>query len=226
MSAPKPASIARSASALLAIALLGCEPFGVSLGSEELCIADSRLADPDLSHAGEAPSNCAVIGDSVLVNAGFEAPEVGTCEAGAFCQFPAAEVPAWQTSSSARLIEIWHGGHRDVPAPEGAQFVELDAISTDTLWQDVQLEPGSLMYWSLLHRGRNGIENFELLIGPPEAPVSQVEITSASDDWYAYSGLYRAGLGESTTRLSLASRFGTTEGNLLDAIYFGPVVER
>jgi hypothetical protein len=113
-----------------------------------------------------------------------------------------------------------------VPAPEGEQFVELDAISTDTLSQDVQLQPGSLMYWSLLHRGRNGVENFELLIGPPDALLSQIELVSPNDGWYPYSGLYRVGPRESTTRLSLASRFGTTEGNLLDAIYFAPVVER
>jgi hypothetical protein len=226
LSEPTPHWIARSSTALLAIAMLGCEPFGVSLGTQELCIADSRLTDPELSRQGEAPSTCAVVGDSVLLNAGFEAPVVGACEGGVFCHFAAADVPAWQTSSSAQLIEIWKDGHRDVPAPQGAQFVELDAISTDTLWQDVQLDPGSLMYWSLLHRGRNGLENFELLIGPPDAPVSQVEIASPNDDWYAYSGLYRAGPGESRTRLSLASRFGTAEGNLLDAIYFAQVVER
>ena len=226
MSEPKPPDISSLYSTLLAVALLGCEPFGVNLGSQELCIADSRLADPDLVRATETPSNCAVVGDSVLVNAGFEVPVVGACETGAFCQFPAAEVPAWQTSSSAQLIDIWNDGHRDVPAPEGAQFAELDAISTDTLWQDVQLEPGSLMYWSLLHRGRNGVENFELLIGPPDAPLSQIELVSANDDWHPYSGLYRLGPSESTTRLALASRFGIKEGNLVDAIYFAQVVER
>jgi hypothetical protein len=226
MSDPKPPTTARRCAALLAIAMSGCEPFGVSIGSQELCIADSRLTDPALSRAGEAPSNCAVIGDSVLVNESFEAPLVGACEGGFFCQFPAADVLAWQTSSSAQLIEIWNDGHREVPAPEGAQFVELDAISMDTLWQDVQLEPGSLMYWSLLHRGRNGVENFELLIGPPDAPLSQGEFVSPNDDWYSYSGLYRLGPSESRTRFALASRFGTKEGNLLDAIYFAPVVER
>jgi hypothetical protein len=225
MSEPKPTTIAKSCAALLAIAAWGCEPFGVSLGTQELCIADPRLADPALRRAGEAASNCAVIGDSVLVNAGFEAPVVGACEEGFFCQFAAADVPAWQTNSGAQLIEIWNDGHRDVPAPEGAQFVELDAMSMDTLWQDVQVEPGSLMYWSLLHRGRNGAENFELLIGPPDAPHLQLEIVSPNDDWYLYSGLYRVGPREPPTRLALASRFGTKEGNLLDAIYFAQVVE-
>jgi len=226
MSESKPTTIARSCAPLLALALLGCDPFGVSLGSQELCSTDARLADPDLTRAGETPAMCAVIGDNVLVNAGFEAPVVGACGDDLVCQFPAVDVPAWKTSSSAQLIEIWKDGHRSVPAPEGTQFVELDAVSIDTLSQDVQLQPGSLMYWSLLHRGRNGVENFELLIGPPDALLSQIELVSPNDGWYPYSGLYRVGPRESTTRFSLASRFGTREGNLLDAIYFAPVVER
>lgn len=226
MSEPTFTTMSLSVVALLGIAVLGCEPFGVKLGSQELCKADSRLADPALRGADEALSNCAALGDSVLVNAGFEAPVVGACQGGFFCQFSATDVPAWQTSSGAQLIEIWHDGHRDVPAPEGAQYVELDAVSPDTLWQDVQLEPGSLMYWSLLHRGRNGSENLELLIGPPDAPVSQAELVSADDAWYPYSGLYRVGLDETATRFALASRFGTSQGNLVDAVYFAPVDER
>jgi hypothetical protein len=226
MSEPKLTTISRSSAALFALAMLGCEPFGISLGTQELCVADPRLTDPALRSAAEEPSNCAVLGDNEIVNAGFEAPLVGTCEGGVFCQFPAADVPGWQTSSSMQLIEIWNDGHRNVPAAEGAQFGELDAVSRDTLWQDVRLEPGSLMYWSLLHRGRNGVENFELLIGPPETPVSQAEIVGADDDWRPHSGLYRVGPGQTTTRFALASRFGTAEGNLVDAIYFAQVFDR
>jgi hypothetical protein len=225
MSEPKPTTISRRLVALVASALLGCEPFGVNLGSQAQCVADSRLADPALRSAGESVSSCAVLGDSVLVNAGFEAPVVGSCEGGVFCHFPAVDVPAWKTSSSEQSIEIWNDGHHDVPAPEGAQFVELNSATRDTLWQDVQLAPGSLMYWSLLHRGRNGVESFELLIGPPDTPVSQAEIVGADDAWYPQSGLYRVGPGETLTRFSLASRVGTTEGNLLDAIYFAQVLD-
>jgi hypothetical protein len=212
--------------ALVASALLGCEPFGVNLGSQAHCVADSRLADPALRSAGESVSNCAVLGDGVLVNAGFEAPVVGSCEGGVFCHFPAVDVPAWKTSSSEQSIEIWSDGHHDVPAPEGAQFVELNSATRDTLWQDVQLEPGSLMYWSLQHRGRNGVENLELLIGPPDATIVQAEIVDGQDDWYQHRGLYRVGPGETITRFALASRFGSTEGNLVDAIYFAPVFDR
>jgi hypothetical protein len=224
MSQPTCAAVSWSF-ALVAIAL-GCEPFGVNLGSQAQCVADPRLAAPTLRSAGERVSSCAVLGDGVLVNAGFEAPVVGSCEGGVFCHFPAVDVPAWKTSSSEQSIEIWNDGHRDVPAPEGAQFVELNSVTRDTLWQDVQLDPGSLMYWSLQHRGRNGVENLELLIGPPDATVVQAEIVDGQDDWYQHSGLYRVGPGETITRVALASRFGSTEGNLVDAIYFAQVFDR
>ena len=225
MSEPKPTTISQRFVVLVASALLGCEPFGVNLGAQPQCVADSRLADPALRSGGENVASCAVLGDSVLVNAGFETPLVGLCEGGVFCHFPAADVPAWKTSSSEQSIEIWNDGHYDVPAPEGAQFVELNSAARDTLWQDVQLEPGSLMYWSLQHRGRNGVENLELLIGPPNAAVGQAEIVDGQDDWYQHSGLYRVGLGETITRFALASRFGTSEGNLVDAIYFAQVFD-
>jgi hypothetical protein len=81
------------------------------------------------------------------------------------------------------------------------------------------------MYWSLVHRGREVAETFELLIGPPEATASQGLFESPVDAWYFYSGLYRVGTDEALTRLSLASRTGTTKGNLLDAIFFAPVDE-
>lgn len=226
MSEPTFTALVRCRAVLLGVAVLGCEPVGVSLGTQQLCVADARLTDPALSGAGETLSNCAELGDSVLVNAGFEAPVVGACQNGFFCQFPAAEVLPWQSSSPVGVIEIWNDGHQNVPASEGAQFVELDAVSQDTIWQDVPLLPGSLMYWSLLHRGRNGIEIMELLIGPPEAPQSQGELASAETDWFPHSGLYRVGPSETLTRFALASRSGTSQGNFVDGIYFAPVDER
>jgi hypothetical protein len=200
---------------------LGCDPRGVSLGTEELCVAD---ADLELAQATstEHVSTCARIGENQLVNASFEAPLI-TCHDGTYCHFPAAEVEGWQTTSTTRLIEIWHDGYIGVPAPEGSQFVELDATSQDTLSQEVASVPGQLMYWSLLHRGRIERETVELRIGPPQATVSQAVLTSATDAWYPYSGLYRTGDAETVTRFELVSRTGLAEGNLIDAVVFAPV---
>ncbi|HXK16323.1 MAG TPA: hypothetical protein VNG33_00865 [Polyangiaceae bacterium] len=202
---------------------LGCDPRGVSLGSEEQCVLDARFAAVTVNPKHEPLSNCAELGDNLLLNSGFETPVVGACQGGFFCEFPAADVDGWDTTGEAQVIEIWHDGYHDVPAPDGSQFAELDAMSQDTLSQDVALSPGQLMYWSLLHRGRNGIESVEVRIGPPDATVSQGIFSSTNDAWYAYSGVYRVGTAETLTRFALVSRTGTLEGNLVDNIVFAPV---
>lgn len=215
--------------ALLGVAwlALGCDARGVSLGTEELCVLDPRLAVAEARAGDERVSTCARIGENQLANAGFETPLIAACptaEDGPYCEFPAANVAGWQTSSLDQVIEIWQDQYHGVPAGEGNQFAELDATSPDTLWQDLELAPGQLMYWSFLHHGRNGIESLELLIGPPEAPVSQGVFASDADGWHSYRGLYQvAEDAGKVTRFALASRTGLAEGNLVDAIVFAKV---
>lgn len=206
----------------LGLLLLGCDAHGVNVGTEELCRKDPRLVAAEERPNSEQVSNCAEIGENALVNPGFEAP---TCESGLFCQFPAAEVMGWTTNSAEQVIEIWLDGHQGIDAPEGTQFSELDARSRDTLTQDVALTPGQLMYWSMLHRGRTGIDSMELRMGPPEALVTQATLSSPEDAWYEYSGLYRVGDSELTTRVALVSRSGEDLGNFVDAIMLAPVSE-
>ena len=200
---------------------LACDPRGVSLGTEELCVADADLVAA-AAESTETVSPCAAIGKNQLINPGFEVPVI-TCFANAFCRFPAAEVDGWQTSSAQEVIEIWHDGYMNVPAPAGSQFVELNADSRDTLSQELALPPGQLMYWSFVHRGRNGIESVELRIGPPDAERTQRVISSPEDAWYPRSGLYRVGNDELMTRFALVSRTGAAEGNLVDSVVFAPV---
>ncbi len=209
----------------LLLAVSGCETHGVSLGTEELCVKDTRLVAAEQRHP-EPVSSCAQIGENQLTNAGFEAPIVSTAcgDSGLFCQFPATEVSGWLTTSAEQVIELWLDGHMNVPAPEGTQFGELDARSRDTLYQDVALVPGQLMYWSLQHRGRTGIDSLDLRIGPPETPALQATLSSPEDAWYFYSGFYRVG-DEPVTRFSLVSRNGVEEGNLVDAVVFAPIGE-
>jgi hypothetical protein len=203
---------------------LGCDARGVNVGTEELCVLDARLAEALLG-SSERLGTCAAIGQNRLADGGFESPPIGSCQNGLFCQFSAATVNSWQTTSGPQLIEIWHDGHRGVPAPEGSQFVELDATSADTLFEDLALPPGQLMFWSLQHRGRNGDESMEVRIGPVAATLSQGVLTSGVDDWHAYSGLYRVGANETLTSFELASLFAGSEGNLVDDVLFAPVSE-
>jgi hypothetical protein len=201
---------------------LGCDARGVSLGSEEPCVLDPRLVLAQNPNA-EQLSTCAQIGENQLQNSGFEAPLIGVCHAGLFCQFPASDLDGWSTTSPEQVIELWHDLHMNVPAPQGSQFAELDATSEDTLSQDVALPPGQLMYWSFLHRGRYGVDSLELSMGPPGATVAQGVFMSDPDSWHAYSGLYRVGDSEALTRFALSSLNGGSSGNLVDAVVFAPV---
>jgi hypothetical protein len=197
---------------------LGCDAHGVRVGTQELCVADEALLSAR-ADTSEDVSPCNRIGENQLKNGDFGVPDCGP----GFCQFPVAETGGWQTSGETQVIEVWSDGYHGVPAAEGDQFVELDANSRDTLSQEVELPANQLMYWSFLHRGRNGLESVELLIGPPDAVVSQGVFPSPADAWYPYSGLYRVGSNEPVTRFALASRSGVAEGNLVDMVVFAPV---
>jgi hypothetical protein len=210
---------------LLALFSLGCASRGVSLGSEESCVLDEKLAVAE-SNPGSAPlPTCATLGQNRLVNDGFESPRLGTvsdCPT-SFCQVAVARVPGWRTTGDSQQIELWTDGYEDVPSGEAAQFAELDADTPDTLYQDIVLTPSELVYWAVLHRGRSGMENIEVFLGPPEAPASQGVFTSSTDDWQLHSGIYRLVDGEDVTRFALTSRSGTTEGNLVDAAVLAPI---
>lgn len=205
--------------------LAGCEAQGVSVGTQELCIKDARLVAAEEQSLAPPVSSCAVIGENQLANSGFEAPLVSSsCEAtGLFCQFPAAEVSGWSTSSAEPVIELWYSGHMNVESSEGSQFAELNATSRDTLYQELSLPAGQVMFWSLLHRGRDGIDSMELQLGPPEALAIAATLSSPESGWQSHSGLYQVADDETRTRFALVSRSGSDEGNLVDAVVFAPV---
>ena len=87
---------------LIAACALGCDPRGVSLGSQEQCVLDPRFATVDVNPTDEQGSNCAQLGDNVLLNSGFETPVVEGCPEAGFCQFPAANVGITRISAACR----------------------------------------------------------------------------------------------------------------------------
>jgi len=210
--------------ATLALLALGCGSQGVSLGSEEACMPDPKLAAAQERFADVSVPACAAIGQNQLVNPGMESPPLSAIsECADFCQVKATQVWGWRTTSETQVIEVWSDGYWGVPAAEGSQFVELDADTPDTLYQDVVLTPGKPVYWSVLHRGRLGTETVEVLLGPPERPISQGVFESTEEDWQEHSGVYLVGKNELVTRFSLASRSGTTQGNLVDHAVLAPI---
>jgi hypothetical protein len=208
----------------LALVALACGAEGVSLGSEEACVRDAKLVAAQERSEGTSLPACAGIGRNQLVNYGMESPPLASVnDCTDFCQVGATQVAGWRTTSEAQLIEIWTDEYWGVGAPEGTQFVELDAQTPDTLYQDVVLTPGEPVYWSVLHRGRLGKESIEVFLGPPESPISQGLFTSSDQDWQEHDGIYRVGNDETVTRLSLKSRSGTTQGNLVDHAVLAPI---
>lgn len=206
-----------------ALGSVACDERGVSLGTEELCQSDPLLVIAQERNPQEALPRCANLGGNRLVNAGFETPVIGDCNNGDFCQFPATSLPGWDTTSEQQVIEVWNDQKMGFAAYEGKQYIELDANSQDTVFQDLALPAGQLMYWSLAHHGRNGVESFELLLGVPDAPPSQGLIESSNQGWTSFSGLYRVGSDEPITRFALSSRTAGSEGNLVDGVVFAPV---
>ena len=211
--------------AALSLVVLGCGTQGVSLGREDACLADPKLLAAQQSSGDASLPGCATVGVNQLVNQGMENPTVGSvsgCRRD-FCQVPASQVWGWRTTSETQVMELWTDGYLGTPAAEGRQLVELDANTPDTIYQDVVLTPGEDVYWSVLHRGRLGDESIEVFLGAPESPASQGLFTSSDQEWQVHSGVYRVGSEETVTRFSLASRSGTSEGNLIDDAVLAPI---
>lgn len=96
-------------------------------------------------------------------------------------QWPANNVPDWDTTASDKLIEfgstrktgrvphIW--GNPDIP--DGDQFAELNADEESTLYQYAETVGGNVYEWGLSHRGRDGIDQMAVIIGPKQSQIDQ-----------------------------------------------------
>ena len=111
--------------------------------------------------------------DNAIKNGSFEQPAFVTKDSP---QWPANNVPGWDTTASDKLIEfgstrktgtvphIW--GKPDIP--DGDQFAELNADEESTLYQYATTVGGNVYEWGLSHRGRYGIDQMAVIIGPKQ----------------------------------------------------------
>lgn len=155
--------------------------------------------------------------DSPLVNAGGEDPYL----ASGYTIINESQVPGWQTTATDNKIEIWASGFQGVPAQEGHQFFELNANQVASLYQELCLEPGSTIYWSVWHRGRSGVDVADVKIGATvETAEFQATMTDGKTAWGYYSGSYNVPLGQTTTVFVFESISATggnrSYGNFLD----------
>jgi uncharacterized repeat protein (TIGR01451 family) len=158
-----------------------------------------------------------------LDNAGFESPSL---PAKSYRIMPEANLPAWSTTASDQMVEVWSTGFLGVPAAEGEQFAELNANLPSALFQDVTTTPGSQVTWSLAHRGRSGVDTMRLLIGPAGGSLTEVAVMSDDNKaWGRHGGSYVIPRGQTMTRFQFeaVSTAGGNKsvGNFLDDIAFG-----
>lgn len=111
--------------------------------------------------------------DNAIKNGSFEEPAFHDKNSP---QWPANNVPDWDTTASDKLIEfgstrkngrvphIW--GKPDIP--DGDQFAELNADEESTLYQYATTVGGNVYEWGLSHRGREGVDRMAVIIGPKQ----------------------------------------------------------
>lgn len=58
------------------------------------------------------------------------------------------------------------GNNKDIP--DGYQFAELNADEESTLYQYATTVGGNVYEWGLSHRGRYGIDQMAVIIGPKQ----------------------------------------------------------
>ena len=115
--------------------------------------------------------------DNAIKNGSFEEPAFHDQNSP---QWPANNVPDWDTTASDKLIEF--GSRRngkdapqltgyDKTIPDGSQFAELNADEESTLYQYAKTVGGNVYEWGLSHRGREGDDQMALIIGPKQSQI-------------------------------------------------------
>ncbi len=132
-----------------------------------------------------------------ITNAGFESPVIA---ANSYSLINESSVPGWLTTSTDNLIEYWSTGFNGVPSFEGNQFAELNATQNSALYQVLCLTPGSVISWSVRHRGRSGVDVAHVRIGGAFASATtQATMSTGTAAWSLYSGTYTVPLGQVNT---------------------------
>jgi LruC domain-containing protein len=167
------------------------------------------------SKSTTAVTSCTVC-DSPIENAGGELPYYNS----GYRIIHQDNVPGWKTTSPDKMIEVWVSGFGGVPSQEGRQFFELNANREAAMYQELCLEPGSTIKWSVWHRGRAGVDVAVVKIGATvETAEIQATMTDGKDAWGYYTGSYNVPAGQETTVFSfeaISTAASISVGNFLD----------
>lgn len=160
-----------------------------------------------------------------ILNESFEKPVIPNTS---YRQLNENSVEGWSTTSTDGRIEIWSSGFLSVPAFDGNQFAELNATQNSALYQNLCLTPGTVMNWSLRHRGRAGVDVMQVRIGADLATATvQQTMSDGTSAWGYYTGSYTVPSDQTNTvfvfeAVSTANG-GLSVGNFIDDIQINVV---
>jgi len=190
----------------------GDEMLITSTGQMEMLLGATISETAKLKMDVQSCTSCA----NPMVNSGGELPVINS----AYTIIHQDNVPGWETTATDKKIEIWRSGFNGVPAQEGRQFFELNANQVAHLYQELCLEPGSTIMWSVWHRGRSGVDVGQVKIGATIETAQVLETMSDGNTaWGYYSGSYTVPQGQTSTFFvftSVSSTGGASYGNFLD----------
>uniref|UniRef100_UPI002FDFB0D0 collagen-binding domain-containing protein n=1 Tax=Polaribacter sp. P097 TaxID=3117398 RepID=UPI002FDFB0D0 len=107
------------------------------------------------------------------------------------------DIPGWYTTATDNKIEIWKSGFQGKNAQSGNFIAEINATQRAALYQVICAEPGSVLNWSIWHRGRRGIDVADVKIGVSLNSATTVSTMSTDQNaWQNYTGSYTVPAGE------------------------------
>ncbi|MBE7690325.1 T9SS type B sorting domain-containing protein [Tenacibaculum piscium] len=130
----------------------------------------------------------------------------------------------WETTAADNEMELWYKNNFEgVPSYDGSDnFVELNANTVGSLYQEFCTKPGDVINWSVAHRGRLGRDVATVKIGKSLASATIEKTMSDGKTWKEYSGAYTVPVGQTTTVISFdaVSTFtgDKSTGNFIDAV--------
>lgn len=157
-----------------------------------------------------------------LKNGSFEKPLINGTDRGESFAEGSPELE-WKTTASDHQIELQNITAYG-PAPDGNQWAELNANKAGALYQDIQTKPGTIVHWSVYHRGRDGEDTAKMKFGTPNGKMEEIQTMKTGKNWKEYSGVYKIPDGQTVTRFQFeavsTSSGNNTMGNLLDHVVF------
>ncbi|MBE7685684.1 T9SS type B sorting domain-containing protein [Tenacibaculum piscium] len=130
----------------------------------------------------------------------------------------------WETTAADNKMELWYkNNYQNVPSYDGSDnFVELNANTVGSLYQEFCTKSGDVINWSVAHRGRLGRDVATVKIGKSLASATIEKTMSDGKTWKEYSGAYTVPAGQTTTVISFdaVSTFTGDKsiGNFIDAV--------